>query len=255
MDRKVKTVIEMLGNLDFIVYIVQVGSSIHEKNPKDIDLLVGVLSSSEDTYQSVCEVLRRNGIDGIERSDDALRFNFEESVFDVALYSHKNVYDIVTGVVTGTLLEGRLAHWATKAWLPEGFCADLRKGKILQDKSGILKSLIESIRSYPKIFREKILERCSLEINSKIDELGKSTPKSIERTLIRSDIIAALIRYAFAYDEVYLRSYKKLDENAKELRENGRKIFSLATQINKTDIYSIHQKIKKLLANEKKIKQ
>lgn len=248
MDRKVKTMIEMLEHLDFIVYIVQVGSSIREKNPKDIDLLVGVLSSTEDTYQTVCKVLKRNGIDGIERSDDALRFNFEESVFDVALYAHKNVYDIVTGVVTGTLLEGRLTHWATKAWLPEGFCADLRNGRVLQDKSGVLKSLIRSIRSYPKVFREKILERCSLEIESRLNELGKFPPKSIESTLIRSDLIAALIRYAFAYDKIYLRSYKKLDENAKELGQRGRKIFSLATQVNNTDIYSIHQQIQKIIS-------
>ncbi len=255
MDRKIKSVIEVLESMDWVVYIVQVGSSTFEKNPKDIDLLVGAVSSSEETYQLLWKALKENGMNNIERSDDALRFTFEGSVFDIAIYAHKKVYDIVTGVVTGTLLEGRLAHWATKAWLPEGFCADLRKGKILQDKSGILKSLIKSIRSYPKIFREKILEMCSLEINSKLDDLCKVAPKSIESTLIRSDIIAALIRYAFAYDEIYLRSYKKLDENAKELGVRGRKIFSLTTQLNNTNIYSIHQKIKKLLANEKKIKQ
>ncbi len=254
MDRKIKSIIKLLQSLDWIVYIVQVGSSIREKNPKDIDLLVGVVSSSEDTYHHLWKVLEENGIDNIERSDDALRFTFERSVFDIALYTHKKVYDIVTGVVTGTLLEGRLAHWATKAWLPEGFCADLRKGKIIQDKSGVLRSLIKSIRGYPRVFKEKILERCSLEIENKLDQLSRLDPKSIESVLIRSDIIAALIRYAFAYEEIYLRSYKRLNESAKGLGAHGREIFSFATQINNTDIYSINQKIKKLLANETIIK-
>lgn len=248
MDRKIESLIKMFKHLDFVIYIIQMGSSIREKNPKDIDLLVGVSSLSESTYIDLKRVLEIRGIeDHIERSDDALRFTFMGTLFDVALYDHKEVYSIVTGVVNGTLLEGKLTYWATKAWLPEGFCADLSKGRIFYDKSGTIKSLIKSVRSYPKAFKKNILERCSLEINGKFEELGKVTPESIESTLIRSDIVAALIRYAFAYDEVYLRSYKKLDEYAKELKSRGRKIFSLAKQINNTDIYSIHQKIQKTI--------
>ena len=84
-----------------------------------------------------------------------------------------------------------------------------------------------------------------MEIDSKLTELRRVDAISIDSILIRSDIIAALVRYAFAYDEVYLRSYKKLTEKAEELGTVARKIFSLATQIQNTDIYSIEQQIKK----------
>ena len=246
MGRKINGIVKILEPLHWVVYVLQVGSSLREENPKDIDLLIGTVHSEKGIpYDELQTSLELSGIRSIERSDDALRFTFEENVFDVALYTHEHVYAIVTGVMTGTLLEGRLAHWATRAWLPEGFCADLKHGKVLLDKSGILKSLIKSLQVYPLVFKERILKRCALEIESKLIELRRVDNGSIDSILIRADISAALIRYAFAYDEVFLRSYKKLNERAAVLGNSARKIFSLAEQIQNADIYSIEQKIKK----------
>ncbi len=252
MDRKVKAVTDLLRSLDWVVYVLQVGSSLGEENPKDIDILVGmVFLEKENHYAKIQSLLESaNGIQNIKVSDDALRFMFQESVFDIALYAHEKVYSIVTGVVTGTVLEGRLAHWATRAWLPEGFCADLRLGKILYDKSGTLKSLIKSLQVYPQIFKEKVMERCSLEIESKFIELHRIDVKSLDSFLIRADIAAAIVRYAFACDSIYLSSYKKLNKKAEELSLLGKELFSLAEQIKTTNFFSVERKINQLIKNK-----
>lgn len=123
----------------------------------------------------------------------------------------------------------RSAFWVTKSWIPEAFIADIANSNILYEKNNLYSNISDSAKIYPDRLKNMIMHRCQQEILHKIGPMCSSEIDNLDAYLIRSDIVSALIRYAFAYDKIYFRGFHKIDKQSKKLGSFAQNILLVAS--------------------------
>lgn len=109
--------------------------------------------------------------------------------------------------------------------------------------------LRELLTPYSVSLSKSIVELCTDEIRQKLSTLEKLHENAtIERELCLSDIIASMVRLAFARSRRYFRGFQSLTQQAKLLGSSNLLIYELALKLSKRErMVDVVSEIKRLL--------
>jgi len=216
-----------------------------------IDLLVGFDDGSIERYSNTIKALLENRwpTGNFFVCDDSVRFDLPMGSGGVAVCDSVLLVRQVEEWVEGRNLGGQHRPWATGYWLPEALCGDLATAEILYDVTDISVRLRELLVPYPSSLSKSIVELCADEIRQKLSTLEKLHENAtIERELCLSDMMASMVRLAFARSRRYFRGFRSLEQQAKLLRSSDLLIYELALELSKRKrVEDVVSKIKRLI--------
>jgi len=215
-----------------------------------IDLLAGCDDGGIEKYYPLIKALLEDRwpTGNFFVCDDSVRFDLPTGSGGVAVCDSALLVRQVEGWTLGRNLGGQHRPWATGYWLPEALCGDLATAKTLYDVTDISVQLRELLVPYPVSLSESIAELCIDEIRQKLSMLEKLHENAtIERELCLSDIIASVVRLAFARSRKYLRGFRSLEQQAKLLRSSDQALYGLALKLSKREmVLDVVSEIKRL---------
>ncbi len=167
--------------------------------------------------------------------DDSVRFDLLTSTGGIAICDSTLLVQQIEEWIEGKNLGGQHCHWTTGYWLPEALCGDLATAEILHDAKNISVRIMELLVPYPQSLSRSIVDLCVDEIKQKIQTLRRLLEKDnpIELGLCISDLIASMVRLAFARSSRYFRGFRSLDEQSKLLRSSDLTMYELALELSK----------------------
>ncbi len=214
-----------IPNLSWLVQ-VGIGPGKPERSA-DFDYLAGCLGSVTvaTSLLVVCDYLSALSATSVRVSDDAVCCILDGATLTVALCDpHQHVIQIKE-YCEGRDVLGQRRPWAVGYWIPEALCADWAFCRVCYDPTGVATDLARALVMYPQKLSEGITDLCLQEIQVKTTALLERNP-SIERELYKADVVAALIRLAFAKEFKYLRGFKDLESQSQNLSPKGANIYS-----------------------------
>jgi hypothetical protein len=165
--------------------------------------------------------------------DDSVRFDLSTCTGGIAICDSSLLVKQIQWWVEGKNLNGQHRPWATGYWLPEALCGDLSTAKILYDTQGISTQIGNLIIPYPQSLSCSIANLCVSEIKHKTQILKKllKNENVIEFNLCTSDLVASMVRLAFARSHIYFRGYKSLENQVESLHPLDMLIYELALKL------------------------
>lgn len=221
-----------LQELPGVEFLLLVGRK-RNCSKKKIDLLMGCDEGRIEKYSPLIESsLRAQWPNGnFFVCDDSVRFELSTGMGGVAVCDTTLLVQIQDWI-KGRNLNGQHRSWATGYWLPEALCGDLATAKTLYDKKGIGDQLKKILVPYPDSLSKHIVDLCIEEIKQKLSTLEKLHENAIiERELCLSDVVASMIRLAFAHDKKYFRGFRSIEQQTKSLSPSNLLIYKLALQL------------------------
>ena len=216
-----------------------------------IDLLAGCDEGSIEKYSHLIKALLKDRwpTGNFFVCDDSVRFDLPMGSGGVAVCDSALLVRQVEEWIEGRNLGGQHRPWATGYWLPEALCGDLATAKTLCDVTDISVRLRELLVPYPVSLSKSIVELCADEIRQKLSTLEKLHENAtIERELCFSDIMASMVRLAFARSRRYFRGFRSLEQQAKLLGSSNLLIYELALKLSKRErVVDVVSEIKRLL--------
>lgn len=203
-----------------------------------VDLLAGCDEGRIETYLQLIEsLLKERWPDGkFFVCDDSVRFNLPAGTGGVAICDASLLVRQVEGWIEGKNLGGQHRPWATGYWLPEAFCGDLATAETLYDTRRTSARLRELLIPYPVSLSKNIIGLCTEEIRQKFSTLAKLHVNSvIERELCLSEVIASMVRLAFARSRIYFRGFRSIEQQSKLLRSSDLLIYKLALKLSRRE--------------------
>lgn len=171
-------------------------------------------------------------------SDDSVRYLLPGSnCISVAIYSALELEQRLRAYASGNHLDGQRRPWAVSYWLPEALCGDLTAGKLLFDRLGFGHAVSSLFNSYPEAMALSIEHISIAEVELRLNFLCSDEDETIEANLAKADVVASLVRLAFAKSRVYLRGFRRLEEQSKNLTLRGRAVYELAQHLAVTRMY------------------
>lgn len=216
-----------------------------------IDLLAGCDDGSIEKYSSLINALLEDRwtTGNFFVCDDSVRFDLPTGSGGVAVCDSALLVRQVEGWIEGRNLGGQHRPWATGYWLPEALCGDLATAETLYDVTDISVRLRELLVPYPVSLSESIVRLCTDEIKQKLSTLEKLHENAtLERELCLSDVMASMVRLAFARSRRYFRGFRSLEQQANLLGSSDLLIYKLALKLSKRErVADVVSKIKRLL--------
>lgn len=216
-----------------------------------IDLLAGCDDGSIERYSNHIKALLENRwpTGNFFVCDDSVRFDLPMGSGGVAVCDSALLVRQVEEWIEGRNLGGQHRPWATGYWLPEALCGDLATAETLYDVTDISVRLRELLVPYPTSLSKSIVELCADEIRQKLSTLEELHENAtIEQELCLSDIMASMVRLAFARSRRYFRGFRLLEQQAKLLRSSDLFIYELALELSKRKrVKNVVSKIKRLI--------
>jgi hypothetical protein len=201
-----------------------------------IDLLAGCDDGSIKKYFPLIKALLENRwpTGNFFVCDDSVCFDLPAGSGGVAVCDSALLVRQVEEWIKGRNLGGQHRPWATGYWLPEALCGDLATAKTLYDITKVGVQLREMLIPYPVSLSKSIVDLCTDEIRQKLSTLEKlHEDATLERELCLSDVMASMVRLAFARSQRYFRGFRSLEQQAKLLRSSDLLIYELALELSK----------------------
>ena len=240
----------VLSELHSMKMLLHVGLKRNSAKGK-IDLLAGCDEGSIEKYSHLIKALLKDRwpTGSFFVCDDSVRFDLPMGSGGVAVCDSALLVRQVEEWIEGRNLGGQHRPWATGYWLPEALCGDLATAKTLYDVTDISVRLRELLAPYPVSLSKSIVELCTDEIRQKLSTLEKLHENAIiERELCLSDIMASMVRLAFARSRRYFRGFRSLEQQAKLLGSSNLLIYELALKLSKRGrVVDVVSEIKRLL--------
>ncbi len=241
---------DVLRGLPGIQLLLQVG--LQRDNEKDkVDLLAGCARGSIEGYASPVQSLLKdrwpNGTSFV--CDDSVRFDLPIGTGGIALCDSSVLVSQVKEWSAGKNISGQHRPWATAYWVPEALCGDIATAEILYDPDSTSALLKELVAAYPVPLSKAITDLCVDELRQKMQTSERLLDGDglVELELCISDVVAALVRLAFARSRVYFRGFRSLEQQARLLKPADLALYHLAIKL------SGRKKVKNLLKNIREI--
>lgn len=240
----------ILSELHGMKMLLHVGLKRNSAKGK-IDLLAGCDEGSIEKYFRLIMALLKDRwpTGNFFVCDDSVRFDLPMGSGGVAVCDSALLVRQVEEWIEGRNLGGQHRPWATGYWLPEALCGDLATAKTLYDVTDISVRLRELLVPYPVSLSESIVRLCTDEVKQKLSTLEKLHENAtIERELCLSDVMASMVRLAFARSRRYFRGFRSFEQQAKLLGSSDLLIYELALKLSKRErVVDVVSEIKRLL--------
>lgn len=246
-----KTTLERkLTGIPKLLWLMEVGIGRGKLcHPARLDYLAACASTNTDfRLKETHGYLETMQAESVSISDDAVCCIFQSATITVALCDPESLRRRLNGYRMGCDIAGEHRPWANGYWVPEALCADLAFCRICHDPLGEASDLARSFSAYPYPLRKAIVALCRQEINAKIPALLK-TGHPVEKALVKADVVASLIRLAFAADHQYLRGFQHLDLQAEQLSSRAADIYQVSTSLASSEV-PIQQELYQTICNE-----
>ena len=185
--------------------LAQVGSSIKNNKFHDIDMICIV----DDKITGMLNLLECFSDYSLSILDDAVKIlNLYKYEVSIAIYSFNEIEQLIHNYVTGNKVICEHRSWATGYWICESFILDLKECKILYDNNDKLKNIKANLKSNSLYSKKKILTDCLDEIEFKQKLLKEHD--LFQRTLLKNDIILAMIRSCYILCDYDLKGFKNI---------------------------------------------
>lgn len=218
-------------------------------HPAHLDYLAACASTNTDLrLKETYSYLETMQAESVSISDDAVRCIFQSTTLTVAVCDSESLRCRLNDYRMGCDIAGEHRPWANGYWVPEALCADLAFCRICHDPLGEASDLARSLSVYPYPLSESITSLCRQEINAKIPALLR-TGRPVEQALVKADVVASLIRFAFAADHQYLRGFQHLDLQAEQLSSRAASIYQMSTSLASSGV-PIQQGLYQTIYNE-----
>lgn len=203
--------------------LIQVGSSLERRDYNDLDLIFVV----NNRFEGLKFLTEKFSKYDITINDDALRIKeFFYKEISIAIYTYSNINELITNFVRGEKAICEHRSWTLGYWLIEGFITDLKRGRIIYDSNNKIKDIKEKLDRPFNYGIQKILEDCKEEIEIKSFKLYKNKEKILTYSLLKNDIILAMIRSSYILSKKSLKGFKDIENIIKELPERYKNIIN-----------------------------
>lgn len=203
--------------------LIQVGSSLEKSDYNDLDLIFFV----NNRFEGLKFLSEKFSKYDITINDDAIRIKgFFNKEISIAIYTYSNINELIINFARGEKAICEHRNWTLGYWLVEGFITDLKRGRIIYDGNNKLKDIKEKLDRPFNYGIQKILEDCKEEIEIKSSKIYKNKEKILTYSLLKNDIILAMIRSSYILSEKSLRGFKDIENIIEELPEKYKYIIN-----------------------------
>lgn len=223
MENILVTIKEILSSYHYISSLAQVGSSLKDANYNDLDLIFVV----DNRFEGLRFLINKFSKYNIVINDDALKIKgFFSKEISIAIYTYSNINELVRNFIKGEKIICEHRTWTLGYWIGEGFINDLKKCRILYDSDNRLKQIKEKLTKQLFYSEQKILKDCKEEIEIKSSKLYKNKEKALTYSLLKNDIILAMIRSSYILSGQSLSGFKNIEKMVNNLPEGYRNIIN-----------------------------
>lgn len=203
--------------------LAQVGSSLKNDVYNDFDLIF-ITDKRNEGLNFLLKIFTDYNI---LINDDALKiYNFCDIEISIAIYTYMQIDNVVKNYISGEKVLCEHRSWALGYWIGEGFINDVRKCKIIYDNNNKLKNIKESLSKKLIYSNQKILNDCKAEIEIKRSLLCKCNKDTLEYSLLKNDIILAMIRSSYILSGKILNSFNNMNNVISNIPLRYRKIIN-----------------------------
>lgn len=214
---------EIFKNFNNNFSLAQVGSSLKNDVYNDFDLIF-ITDKRNEGLNFLLNIFTDYNI---LINDDALKiYNFCDIEISIAIYTYMQIDNIVKNYISGEKVLCEHRSWALGYWIGEGFINDVRKCKIIYDNNNKLKNIKESLSKELIYSNQKILNDCKAEIKIKRSLLCKCNKDTLEYSLLKNDIILAMIRSSYILSGKILNSFNNMNNVISNIPLRYRKIIN-----------------------------
>lgn len=214
---------EIFENFNNNFSLAQVGSSLKNDIYNDFDLIFIIDERNEGLNFLLNIFINYN----ILINDDALKiYNFCDVEISIAIYTYMQIDNIVKNFISGEKVLCEHRSWALGYWIGEGFINDIKKCKIIYDDNNKLKDIKESLSKELIYSNQKILDDCKKEIEIKRSLLYKCKKDTLTYSLLKNDIILAMIRSSYILSCKTLNSFKNMNATINNIPLRYREIIN-----------------------------
>lgn len=206
MLQTINKVTDYLKSISFIEVVYIVGSFAKGVTSHDIDMLLIGRDINKQKLQY--SMIKDIGATMVLVNDDSISCQIDGFDFDFAFLSEDLLMRRANDI-TQMRLFGEHRNWCVGYWMPEGFLYDLKRAKIVFDKSGVVRECVNHLLSNYETTRQNLIEEIKKEIKLK----SKTMPDLFYYNIIlRRDVLAAFLRLTNLIEEWELTSFKHIDK-------------------------------------------
>lgn len=198
INYKISTIFQKKG----ISSLVQVGSSLVERNAKDIDYILIGNQEKKEIINYLNTILESALVSEL---DDSFRFELDGKIINIAVFN-ENDFDYRIHRIMTCELYGELREWVIGYWLPEAFMKDVIDGYIVFD-NGYFKNKQQELIENQESIIFALTKRVKLEIECCIGELNTGVIPSI---ITYSKLLLSLLRFYNLKNKTIEKNFSKI---------------------------------------------